>query len=125
MENQALKRNINLWLVALFFGVAKRNPVNGGDVFSLQKIKGHTSSEMTRNYIDLAFGDVKEKQLARIKHWRLETSNTQQDQIFIYELSLDPVPNRRELTSCRTFSSKIGRADLFTHTCCAGLPGAY
>jgi len=34
--------------------------VNGGDVFSLQKILGHTSLEMTRKYVNLASGDVKE-----------------------------------------------------------------
>jgi site-specific recombinase XerD len=35
--------------------------VNGGDAFSLQKILGHTSLEMTRKYVNLASGDVKEK----------------------------------------------------------------
>lgn len=35
--------------------------VNGGDAFSLQKILGHTSLEMTRKYANMAFGDVKEK----------------------------------------------------------------
>ena len=35
--------------------------VNGGDAFSLQKILGHTSLEMTRKYVNLAEGDVKEK----------------------------------------------------------------
>jgi site-specific recombinase XerD len=35
--------------------------VNGGDAFSLQKILGHTSLEMTRKYVNMAFGDVKEK----------------------------------------------------------------
>jgi site-specific recombinase XerD len=34
--------------------------VNGGDVFSLQKILGHTSLEMTRKYVNLASGDVKD-----------------------------------------------------------------
>ncbi len=34
--------------------------INGGDVFSLQKILGHTSLEMTRKYVNLASGDVKE-----------------------------------------------------------------
>ena len=34
--------------------------MNGGDVFSLQKILGHTSLEMTRKYVNLASGDVKE-----------------------------------------------------------------
>ena len=33
--------------------------VNGGDVFSLQKILGHTSLDMTRKYVNLASGDVK------------------------------------------------------------------
>jgi integrase/recombinase XerD len=35
--------------------------VNGGDAFSLQKILGHTSLEMTRRYVNLAEGDVKDK----------------------------------------------------------------
>jgi site-specific recombinase XerD len=35
--------------------------VHGGDAFSLQKILGHTSLEMTRKYVNMAFGDVKEK----------------------------------------------------------------
>jgi site-specific recombinase XerD len=35
--------------------------VNGGDAFSLQKILGHTTLEMTRKYVNLASGDVKEK----------------------------------------------------------------
>jgi site-specific recombinase XerD len=35
--------------------------VNGGDVFSLQKILGHSSLEMTRKYVNLASGDVKDK----------------------------------------------------------------
>jgi site-specific recombinase XerD len=34
---------------------------NGGDAFSLQKILGHTTLEMTRKYVNLASGDVKEK----------------------------------------------------------------
>jgi site-specific recombinase XerD len=34
---------------------------NGGDAFSLQKILGHTSLEMTRKYVNLASDDVKEK----------------------------------------------------------------
>jgi site-specific recombinase XerD len=35
--------------------------INGGDAFSLQKILGHTSLEMTRKFVNLASGDVKEK----------------------------------------------------------------
>jgi site-specific recombinase XerD len=35
--------------------------VHGGDAFSLQKILGHTSLEMTRKYVNLASGDVREK----------------------------------------------------------------
>jgi len=34
--------------------------MNGGDAFALQKILGHTSLEMTRKYVNLASGDVKE-----------------------------------------------------------------
>ncbi len=35
--------------------------INGGDAFSLQKILGHTSLEMTRKYVNLASDDVKNK----------------------------------------------------------------
>ena len=35
--------------------------INGGDAFSLQRILGHTSLEMTRKYVNLASGDVREK----------------------------------------------------------------
>jgi integrase/recombinase XerD len=35
--------------------------IHGGDAFSLQKILGHTSLEMTRKYVNLASGDVKDK----------------------------------------------------------------
>jgi integrase/recombinase XerD len=34
---------------------------NGGDVFSLQKILGHSSQDMTRHYAELADSDVKKK----------------------------------------------------------------
>jgi site-specific recombinase XerD len=40
---------------------AVRYLMNGGDVFSLQKILGHSSLDMTRKYVNLASGDVKEK----------------------------------------------------------------
>jgi site-specific recombinase XerD len=40
---------------------AVRYLVNGGDVFTLQKIFGHAALEMTRRYVTLASGDVKEK----------------------------------------------------------------
>jgi site-specific recombinase XerD len=40
---------------------AVRYLVNGGDAFSLQKILGHTSLEMTRKYVNMASEDVKEK----------------------------------------------------------------
>jgi site-specific recombinase XerD len=40
---------------------AVRYLTNGGDAFSLQKILGHTSLDMTRKYVNLASGDVKEK----------------------------------------------------------------
>jgi site-specific recombinase XerD len=35
--------------------------INGGDTFSLQKILGHTSLEMTRKYVNMAYGDIKDK----------------------------------------------------------------
>jgi integrase/recombinase XerD len=40
---------------------AVRYLVHGGDAFSLQKILGHTSLEMTRKYVNLASEDVKEE----------------------------------------------------------------
>ena len=39
---------------------AVRYLVNDGDVFTLQKILGHAALEMTRRYVTLASGDVKE-----------------------------------------------------------------
>ncbi len=35
--------------------------MNSGNVFSLQKILGHSSLEMTRKYVNMASGDVKDK----------------------------------------------------------------
>lgn len=37
---------------------AKNWIVNGGDVFSLQKMLGHTTMEMVRRYVNLASEDV-------------------------------------------------------------------
>ena len=42
---------------------AVRYLVNGGDVFTLQKILGHASLDMTRKYVTLASADVKEKHI--------------------------------------------------------------
>ena len=40
---------------------AVRYLVNGGDAFSLQKILGHESLDMTRRYVELANTDIKKK----------------------------------------------------------------
>jgi site-specific recombinase XerD len=40
---------------------AIRYLMNGGDAFSLQRILGHASLDMTRKYVNLAAGDLKEK----------------------------------------------------------------
>jgi integrase/recombinase XerD len=37
---------------------AKMWILNGGDAFSLQKILGHTTMDMVRNYVNLASSDV-------------------------------------------------------------------
>ena len=37
---------------------AKKFLLNGGDLFTLQKILGHTTLEMVRNYVNLASADV-------------------------------------------------------------------
>ena len=42
---------------------AVRYLINGGDVFTLQKILGHASLDMTRKYVTLASADVKEKHI--------------------------------------------------------------
>ena len=42
---------------------AVRYLINGGDVFTLQKILGHASLDMTRKYVTLANTDVKEKHI--------------------------------------------------------------
>lgn len=34
---------------------------NGADAFSLQRMMGHTTMEMTRRYVNLAQSDVKEQ----------------------------------------------------------------
>jgi len=38
--------------------MAKNWLMNGGDVFSLQKILRHRSLEMVRNYINITFSDI-------------------------------------------------------------------
>lgn len=40
---------------------AKNYILNGGDIFSLQQILGHTTMDMVRNYVNLAGRDVKQQ----------------------------------------------------------------
>ena len=41
---------------------AKKSLVNGGDLFALQKILGHSSLEVVRLYVNLATADVHSQQ---------------------------------------------------------------
>jgi site-specific recombinase XerD len=59
IKKKAGLRNFHPHICRHTFSV--RYLANGGDAFSLQKILGHTSLEMTRKYVNLASSDVKEK----------------------------------------------------------------
>jgi site-specific recombinase XerD len=37
---------------------AKNWLMNGGDIFRLQKIRGHKTLEMVRNYVNITFKDI-------------------------------------------------------------------
>jgi integrase/recombinase XerD len=48
---------------------------NGGDVFSLQKLLGHSSLDMTRRYAELSQTDVQDKHRLYSPADRLESAN--------------------------------------------------
>lgn len=62
IQRLACKANIpRLHPHLLRHSFAVRYLINGGDVFTLQKILGHSTLDMTRRYVTLANSDVKDK----------------------------------------------------------------
>ena len=56
--NRAKVENVRLSAHTFRHAFAKNWLMNGGDIFSLQKILGHRTLDMVRNYVNITFKDI-------------------------------------------------------------------